>query len=196
MDVIFVSQLAEGCRHYIASKPHDYLGQIVSGLNAVHSSDLVWEGLLFFSNVREGILSNEVSRQASIRLPRDPPEARQGREDGVPCSGLTRAKQEYDNHQSERTRIRCLPACPPTQGRQDYGIGVDFAVLDDEERGSNDPEALPEFDACIVKLSADIERMAPNLQAIERLDDVEARLIGTERGREGSQGFDGCERSV
>ncbi|KAF9230137.1 hypothetical protein BU15DRAFT_29787, partial [Melanogaster broomeanus] len=53
---------------------------------------------------------------------------------------------------------------------QDYGIEIDFAVLDDEERGSNDPEALPEFDASIVKLSADIERMAPNLQAIERLD--------------------------
>ncbi|KAF9234210.1 RecF/RecN/SMC N terminal domain-containing protein [Melanogaster broomeanus] len=82
---------------------------------------------------------------------------------------------------------------------QDYGIEVDFAALDDEDRGlmqSNDPEALAEFDASIVKLNADIERMAPNLKAIERLDDVEARLIKTERGRNGSQGFEGCERSA
>ncbi|KAF9233408.1 hypothetical protein BU15DRAFT_90371 [Melanogaster broomeanus] len=67
---------------------------------------------------------------------------------------------------------------------QDYGIEVDFAALDDEDRGSNDPEALAEFDASIVKLNADIERMAPNLKAIERLDDVEARLIETEREAE------------
>ncbi|KAI9569904.1 hypothetical protein HD554DRAFT_2088472 [Boletus coccyginus] len=67
---------------------------------------------------------------------------------------------------------------------QDYGIEVDFAALDDEERASNNPETLAEFDASISKLSADIERMAPNLKAIERLDDVEARLVETEREAE------------
>ncbi|KAF9234209.1 hypothetical protein BU15DRAFT_79294 [Melanogaster broomeanus] len=36
----------------------------------------------------------------------------------------------------------------PKQVR-DYGVEVDFAALDDEERGSNDPEALAEFDASI-----------------------------------------------
>ena len=46
---------------------------------------------------------------------------------------------------------------------------------------SNNPETLAEFDASISKLNADIERMAPNLKAIERLDDVEARLVETEQ---------------
>ncbi|KAF8840540.1 RecF/RecN/SMC protein [Paxillus ammoniavirescens] len=67
---------------------------------------------------------------------------------------------------------------------QDYGIEVDFADLDDEERATNSPETLAEFDASIAKLNADIERMAPNLKAIERLDDVEARLVETEREAE------------
>jgi structural maintenance of chromosome 1 len=49
---------------------------------------------------------------------------------------------------------------------------------------SNNPETLTEFDASISKLNADIERMAPNLKAIERLDDVEARLVETEREAE------------
>ncbi|KAN0084141.1 RecF/RecN/SMC [Tylopilus felleus] len=67
---------------------------------------------------------------------------------------------------------------------QDYGIEVDFAALNDEERASNNQETLSEFDASISKLNADIERMAPNLKAIERLDDVEARLVETEREAE------------
>ena len=48
----------------------------------------------------------------------------------------------------------------------------------------SDPETLAEFDASISKLNSDIERMAPNLKAIERLDDVETRLIETEREAE------------
>ncbi|KAF9225691.1 condensin complex subunit SMC1 [Gyrodon lividus] len=67
---------------------------------------------------------------------------------------------------------------------QDYAIEVDFAALDDEERATNSPETLSEFDTSITKLNADIEHMAPNLKAIERLDDVEARLVETEREAE------------
>ncbi|KAF9231341.1 hypothetical protein BU15DRAFT_82534 [Melanogaster broomeanus] len=156
-------------------RPQDYLGQIVSGSNAVHSSNLVYGGLLFFSNVRAGILSNEVSRQASIRLPRDPPEARQGREDGVPCSDLTGAKQEYDNHQSERTRLEAEANEKLAdvyqrvlKPRVDRTTASKLTSLSRTTKSmANDPEALPEFDACIVQLSADIERMAPNPKAIE-----------------------------
>ncbi|GJJ15239.1 hypothetical protein Clacol_009515 [Clathrus columnatus] len=80
----------------------------------------------------------------------------------------------------------------------DYGLEVDFSLLEDEERevrwaGTNvlpdiDPNAQDgtadvgaEFDTAISKLNADIERMAPNMKAMEKLDDVEAKLAETER---------------
>ncbi|KAH7929959.1 RecF/RecN/SMC protein [Leucogyrophana mollusca] len=64
---------------------------------------------------------------------------------------------------------------------QDYGIEVDFGSLDDDERTDNSPETAAEFDASIAKLNTEIERMAPNLKAMERLDDVEAKLVDTEK---------------
>ncbi|KAJ8594932.1 RecF/RecN/SMC protein [Rhizopogon salebrosus TDB-379] len=64
---------------------------------------------------------------------------------------------------------------------QDYGIEVDFDSLTEEERADNSPETATEFDAQIAKLNAEIERMAPNLKAIEKLDDVEAKLADTEK---------------
>jgi len=63
----------------------------------------------------------------------------------------------------------------------DYGIEVDFDSLDDDERQDNSPEVAAEFDAAINKLNGEIERMAPNMKAIERLDDVEAKLADTEK---------------
>ncbi|KIK68666.1 hypothetical protein GYMLUDRAFT_729684 [Collybiopsis luxurians FD-317 M1] len=63
---------------------------------------------------------------------------------------------------------------------QDYGIEVDFADIDDDEREDGSAEALAEFDAQIAKLNAEIERMAPNMKAMERLDDVEQKLAETE----------------
>ncbi|KAF5378785.1 hypothetical protein D9615_006938 [Tricholomella constricta] len=61
---------------------------------------------------------------------------------------------------------------------ENYGIEVDFESLDEETRESG---AVDEFDKEVVRLNAEIERMAPNLKAIERLDDVEAKLADTER---------------
>jgi len=63
----------------------------------------------------------------------------------------------------------------------DYGIEVDFESLDDDERQDNSPEAAAEFDTSVSKLNADIERMAPNMKAIDRLEDVEAKLADTEK---------------
>ncbi|KAG1788919.1 P-loop containing nucleoside triphosphate hydrolase protein [Suillus plorans] len=64
---------------------------------------------------------------------------------------------------------------------QDYGIEVDFDSLTEEERADNSPETTAEFDAQIARLNGEIERMAPNLKAIEKLDDVEAKLADTEK---------------
>ncbi|KAL4072467.1 RecF/RecN/SMC [Scleroderma yunnanense] len=67
---------------------------------------------------------------------------------------------------------------------QDYGIEVGFDDLDDEERAENSSETLGGFDSSISQLNTEIERMAPNLKAIERLDDVEAKLVETEKEAE------------
>jgi len=48
---------------------------------------------------------------------------------------------------------------------QDFGIEVDFESLDDDTRDSGSVE---QFDKGILRLNADIERMAPNLKATER----------------------------
>ncbi|KAG6855965.1 hypothetical protein H0H87_008906 [Tephrocybe sp. NHM501043] len=64
---------------------------------------------------------------------------------------------------------------------QDHGIEVNFESLDDGTRENGTAE---DFDKEIAKLNAEIERMAPNLKAIERLDDVEAKLADTEREAE------------
>ncbi|KAH9924069.1 condensin complex subunit SMC1 [Fomitopsis serialis] len=63
----------------------------------------------------------------------------------------------------------------------DYGIEVDFDSLEDDEREENPAEALADIDSQISKVNSDIERLAPNLKAMERLDDVETKLMETER---------------
>ena len=67
---------------------------------------------------------------------------------------------------------------------ENYGIEVDFSELEDEEMEDSSPEAAARFDDELAKLTAEIDRMAPNLKAVERLDDVEARLVETEKEAE------------
>ncbi|KAJ7098698.1 condensin complex subunit SMC1 [Mycena belliarum] len=64
---------------------------------------------------------------------------------------------------------------------QDFGIEVDFEALDDDDREDGSAEAVAIFDAEITKLNAEIEKMAPNMKAIDRLEDVEAKLADTEK---------------
>ncbi|KAH0579770.1 hypothetical protein H2248_002607 [Termitomyces sp. 'cryptogamus'] len=64
---------------------------------------------------------------------------------------------------------------------QDHGIEVDFESLDEDTRENG---SVADFDKDIAKLNAEIERMAPNLKAIERLEDVETKLAETEREAE------------
>ncbi|KAH9884117.1 cohesin complex subunit psm1 [Cubamyces lactineus] len=66
----------------------------------------------------------------------------------------------------------------------DFGIEVDFESLDDDEREDNAGETLKELDESIAKVNAEIEHMAPNLKAMDRLDDVEAKLVETEKEAE------------
>jgi len=66
----------------------------------------------------------------------------------------------------------------------DYGIEVDFEILSANERENPSGEVLGEFDASITKLNAEIERMTPNMKAMDRLDDVEVKLTETEKEAE------------
>ena len=69
----------------------------------------------------------------------------------------------------------------------DYGIEVDFDSLDDEDREvcicdpprevvidtriqDGSAEALAEIDSQISKVNAEIERLAPNMKAMDRYD--------------------------
>ncbi|CCO26639.1 Structural maintenance of chromosomes protein 1 AltName: Full=Chromosome segregation protein smc1 [Rhizoctonia solani AG-1 IB] len=67
---------------------------------------------------------------------------------------------------------------------QDYGIEVDFDGLGDDERANGSAEIGAELDAEITRLTGEIERMAPNMKAMERLDDVESKLAETEKEAE------------
>ncbi|KAF7332519.1 Structural maintenance of chromosomes protein [Mycena kentingensis (nom. inval.)] len=67
---------------------------------------------------------------------------------------------------------------------QDFGIEVDFDALDDDDREDGSADALAELDSQIVKLTSEIEKMAPNMKAIDRLEDVEAKLAETEKEAE------------
>ncbi|KAF8471838.1 hypothetical protein BDZ91DRAFT_677116 [Kalaharituber pfeilii] len=59
---------------------------------------------------------------------------------------------------------------------QDYGIEVDFDELDDEFKESAEENVEEHLLEKIKLLSSDLERMAPNMKAIDRLEGVEARL--------------------
>ena len=69
----------------------------------------------------------------------------------------------------------------PVKKAQDFGIEVDFQLLDDEEREDGSPEALARFDKQIANINTEIDKMAPNLKAMERLTDVETKLAETEK---------------
>ena len=58
-----------------------------------------------------------------------------------------------------------------TQGPKavaDYGIEVNFDLLGDEERTGDPAEIVAQFDKEIASSNNDIERMAPNMKAIEK----------------------------
>ncbi|PCH34989.1 cohesin complex subunit psm1 [Wolfiporia cocos MD-104 SS10] len=79
---------------------------------------------------------------------------------------------DVDDDDSGTQQVKRIP---------DHGIEVDFESIDEDERQDGSAEALAEFDSSIAKLNSDIERMAPNLKAMDRLDDVEAKLLETEK---------------
>ena len=50
----------------------------------------------------------------------------------------------------------------------DYGIEVDFESIDEDEREEDSAEAVARYDKEVSNINSEIERMAPNMKAMER----------------------------
>lgn len=81
---------------------------------------------------------------------------------------------------------------------QDYGIEPDFTTLNDDLKQQSSPAIDSELQERIRALDSDLDKMAPNMRAVERLESVEAKLRATEkefddarrRYRESKQAFE------
>lgn len=69
----------------------------------------------------------------------------------------------------------------------DYGIEIDYDKLEDEFRNPNDDEIEERIQEKINALTAELEKLNPNMRAIERLESVKARLESTEKEFEDSR---------
>ncbi|KAI1371505.1 RecF/RecN/SMC protein [Hypoxylon crocopeplum] len=69
----------------------------------------------------------------------------------------------------------------------DYGIEIDFDQLDADLKNPDDESTEEKLQDKISSLTAELEKLNPNMRAIERLEVVEARLMATERDFEDSK---------
>jgi structural maintenance of chromosome 1 len=63
----------------------------------------------------------------------------------------------------------------------DYGIEVDFDQLEEDLKGDDTPKMEERLKAAIDSLASEMDKMAPNMRATDRLEGVETRLKNTER---------------
>ncbi|KAL1840360.1 hypothetical protein VTJ49DRAFT_533 [Mycothermus thermophilus] len=68
----------------------------------------------------------------------------------------------------------------------DYGIEIDFDRLDDDLKNPDD-DAEDRLQAKITALTNELEKLNPNMRAMERLESVKARLEATEKDFEDSR---------
>ncbi|RYP14000.1 hypothetical protein DL767_010470 [Monosporascus sp. MG133] len=69
----------------------------------------------------------------------------------------------------------------------DYGMVVDFDQLDDDLKDPYDDSIEEKLQEKISSLTAELEKLNPNMRAMERLEVVEARLKSTEKDHEDSK---------
>ncbi|KAI1811364.1 RecF/RecN/SMC [Poronia punctata] len=62
----------------------------------------------------------------------------------------------------------------------DYGIEIDYSKLDDDLKNPDDEHIEEQLQDKITSLTAELEKLNPNMRAMERLEVVEARLQATE----------------
>ncbi|KAI0003629.1 RecF/RecN/SMC protein [Xylariaceae sp. FL0662B] len=63
----------------------------------------------------------------------------------------------------------------------DYGIEIDFDQLDDDLKNPENENVEDQLQEKISSLTAELEKLNPNMRAMERLEVVEARLKATEK---------------
>ncbi|KKY14283.1 putative cohesin complex subunit [Phaeomoniella chlamydospora] len=65
---------------------------------------------------------------------------------------------------------------------EDYGIKPDFGALDDELKEDEDEEVIEQkLQDAIKSLTAELDKMAPNMRAVDRLDSTEQKLRSAEK---------------
>ncbi|CCE34340.1 related to SMC1 protein [Claviceps purpurea 20.1] len=69
----------------------------------------------------------------------------------------------------------------------DHGIAIDFAGLDRELKESDDAEVESKLTERISMLASELEKLNPNMRAMERLESVETRLKQTDQEYEDSK---------
>ncbi|KUJ21132.1 putative structural maintenance of chromosomes protein 1, partial [Mollisia scopiformis] len=69
----------------------------------------------------------------------------------------------------------------PQELMKDYGIQVSFEGLDDDLKNSDEDDIEEQLLQRITDLGNELEKLNPNMRAIDRLDGVEARLKTTEK---------------
>lgn len=70
---------------------------------------------------------------------------------------------------------------------QDYGIEVDFDSLDEDLKEDDSGKADEKLQETISTLNSELDKMAPNMRANERLEGVESRLKTTEKDFENAR---------
>lgn len=97
--------------------------------------------------------------------------------DDFPLDDTERESQEFDSSQMD---IDHSAAVRMAESQKTVAaIEIDYDTLDEELKESGDAQVEANFQDRIKTISAEIERMAPNLKAIERLGGVETRFKET-----------------
>lgn len=73
------------------------------------------------------------------------------------------------------------PEAGQTTEARDYGIIPDFDELDDDLKEDDSPKAEETLQERIQALNSELDKMAPNMRAVDRLEATSARLHSTER---------------
>ncbi|KAG8676023.1 Structural maintenance of chromosomes protein 1 [Fusarium poae] len=69
----------------------------------------------------------------------------------------------------------------------DHGIAIDFDGLDEDLKASDDPSVEDGLSEKITSLTSELEKLNPNMRAMERLESVETRLRVTDQEYEDSK---------
>lgn len=96
--------------------------------------------------------------------------------DEVPIEGTEKSDDDAMDVDSDET--------PRNKEPRDFGIEPDFSLLDDEDRTDNHVAHGIDYEARIVDLKAQIERLMPNMKARDRLKEVNDELDKTETDME------------